>query len=117
MASFSKFSIISYSKNLLPVKYIDIPFLEHIQLPASLRDAQMSLGPCASPKAPLRARSDWALTLAPTGVRLEPGRQDRFAQNHPGEGPLGYRTGGKMLARGWYVGEIYLPVSSSTIFQ
>ena len=83
MASFSKFSIISYSKNLLPVKYIDIPFLEHIQLPASLRDANVT-GPLrfakGSTSGPQRlgasARPDgrkaWARKERPYSLRAKP---------------------------------------------
>ena len=81
MASFSKFSIISYSKNLLPVKYIDIPFLEHI--PASLRDANVT-GPLrfakGSTSGPQRlgasARPDgrkaWARKERPYSLRAKP---------------------------------------------
>lgn len=104
MASFSKFSIISYSKNLLPVKYIDIPFLEHIQLrsPASL-----SRVPCRALTLRQRLHSGPAATgrfrsprRAAEGLSHEGKRHPiRFARNHPGEGPLGYRTGRKMLAR------------------
>lgn len=121
MASFSKFSIISYSKNLLPVKYIDIPFLEHILLPErslaslsrvgtqSLRALSGAFGEAQGPAATGRFRSRRrAEGLSPKGK----GHPIRFAQNHPGEG-----TEREEKARGWYVSDIDLPVSLSTIIQ